>query len=122
MTFEITVHTTLDGQHVVTPRGEIDMATSPALKASFEELVVAGHVRIVADLSHVTFLDSTGLGALIGARRSAHVFKGSFTIVCADEQLLQLFELTGLDKVFRIQGSLAAALPGETSADRGDPA
>jgi anti-sigma B factor antagonist len=73
--------------------------------------VVGGDVDLVVDLTGVTFLDSTGLGALIGARRKTHAFKGSFALVCNDDQLLRLFQITGLDKVFEIHDSQDAALP-----------
>ena len=82
------------GRHIITPRGEIDLATQGQLKAVIEDLVL--------DLDQTTFLDSTGLGVLIGARRKAHAFKGSFAIVCSRRELLKLFRITSLDKVFTI--------------------
>lgn len=114
MQFETEVRA-LNGHHVVTPRGEIDLATSGQFKSTLDELVVAGHVHLVVDLSEVAFLDSTGLGALIGARRKTHAFKGSFSIVCADEQLLRVFEITGLDKVFAMHTTLDDAVPASES-------
>ncbi|HET8605266.1 MAG TPA: STAS domain-containing protein [Marmoricola sp.] len=91
---------------VVTPRGEIDMATSRQFREALEGLVVDGHVHLVVDLDSVTFLDSTGLGALIGARRRTHAFRGSFALLCAGGELPRALELTGLDRVFRILDSL----------------
>ncbi|HET9859124.1 MAG TPA: STAS domain-containing protein [Nocardioidaceae bacterium] len=93
------------GRHIITPRGEIDLATQGQLKAVIEDLVVAGHVDLVLDLDQTTFLDSTGLGVLIGARRKAHAFKGSFAIVCSRRELLKLFRITSLDKVFTIHAA-----------------
>jgi anti-sigma B factor antagonist len=101
-----------DGRHVVTPRGEIDLATQRQLKQMIDDLVVAGNVHLVVDLNETTFMDSTGLGALIGARRKAHAFQGSFSIVCSNEDLLKLFRITSLDKVFTIRESLARAITG----------
>jgi anti-sigma B factor antagonist len=95
------------GFHVVVPRGELDLVTQSQLKQAIDDLVVAGHVDIVVDLDETTFLDSTGLGALIGARRKTHAFKGSFSIVCSNERILRLFRITSLDKVFKIRDSLA---------------
>jgi anti-sigma B factor antagonist len=99
-----------DGCHVVTPRGEIDLATHGQLKQAIDDLVVAGNVDLVVDLNETTFLDSTGLGALIGARRKTHAFRGSFSIVCSNEDLLRLFRITSLDKVFTIRESHARAV------------
>lgn len=92
---------------VVTPRGEVDMATSRHLRESLDQLIVDGHVHLVVDLDAVTFLDSTGLGALIGARRKTHAFRGSFALLCSDGRLPRALQLTGLDRVFRIIESLA---------------
>jgi anti-sigma B factor antagonist len=99
-----------NGRYVVTPRGEVDLVSQIQLKEAINELVVAGHVDIVVDLDETTFLDSTGLGALIGARRKTHAFMGSFAIVCTKERLLKLFRITSLDKVFAIHATRADAL------------
>ena len=70
------------GEHtVVTARGEVDYATSPLLRDPINDLVVDGRIHLVLDFSEVSFLDSTGLGALIGARRRVHTFKGSLALV-----------------------------------------
>lgn len=100
------VETTVDdrGRHVVAPRGEIDVATYRQLRSVINELLTVGHVNLVVDLSHTAFLDSTALGALIGARRRAHALKGSLAIRCEDPKILQVFRLTGLDRVFTMEG------------------
>jgi anti-sigma B factor antagonist len=119
MQFEIKQRTE-NGHHIVMPCGDVDIATQGQLRDAIEELVVAGHVNLVVDLDETTFLDSTGLGALIGARRKAHTFKGSFAIICSDESLLKMFWLTNLDKVFTIQSReewRAANAPAEASAE-----
>ena len=93
------------GRAVVTPRGEIDLVTQLQLKQHINDLVVDGHVDIVVDLNETTFLDSTGLGALIGARRQTHAFKGSFAVVCVHERILKLFRITGIEKFIPIYHS-----------------
>ena len=104
------------GRHVVIPRGELDLVTQSQLKEAINELVVAGHVDLVVDLDETSFMDSTGLGALIGARRKTHAFKGSFAIVCSQERLLKLFRITSLDKVFAIHAS-HDTLPADSSVE-----
>ena len=85
---------------VVVAIGEIDLATTGELRDTIGELIVDGNVHLVVDLQQVGFLDSTGLGAFIGARRRAHAFKGSLGLVCTRESLLKIFRITGLDRVF----------------------
>ena len=100
--FKVQTRPGCDGTHVVSPRGEIDLATHRQLREAIQELLVAGNVDIVVDLTHTTFLDSTALGTLIAARRRTHALKGSFAIRCEDETLLKVFRATSLDRVFTI--------------------
>ncbi len=119
---EISTHVE-HGRTVITPRGEIDLVSQAALKKVINDLVVDGHVDLVVDLGDTTFLDSTALGALIGARRLTHAFKGSFALVCAEERLLKLFRITSLDKFFAIHESRDALFgrPGAPGAGDDDP-
>jgi anti-sigma B factor antagonist len=103
------IHTHVEHGHtVITPRGEIDLVSQSDLKKLVNDLVVEGQVDLVVDLGETTFLDSTALGALIGARRLTHTFKGSFALICAEERLLKLFRITSLDKFFAIHESRAS--------------
>ena len=97
------------GYTILSPQGEIDFATGPQLKNALTELLVAGEVNLVVDLLGVDFIESTGLGALIGGRRRAHALKGSLVLVCTEDQMLKVFRITGLDKVFAIHDSIEAA-------------
>ena len=97
------------GYTVVSPQGEIDFATGPQLKDALTELLVAGEVHLVVDLLAVDFIESTGLGALIGGRRRAQALRGSLVLVCTEEQMLKVFRITGLDKVFTIHDTVGAA-------------
>lgn len=95
---------------VVKVSGEIDLATQGQLRAKLNDLVVGGHVDLVLDLSGVDFVDSTGLGALIGTRRRVHAFHGSLALVIPNEAVMKVFTITGLEKVFDIHDTLDAAL------------
>lgn len=102
--FEVDVRVDAGGRHVVTPHGEIDVGSHRQLREAINELLVAGNVHIVVDLDHTTFLDSTALGILIGARRRAYALKGSFALHCSNPELLRVFRATSLDRVFDILG------------------
>ncbi len=97
------------GYTVLRPHGEIDYATGPELRRALTDTLVAGEVHVVVDLTEVDFIESTGLGALIGGRRRAHALNGSLGLVCAEDQVLKVFRVTGLDKVFAIHRSVEAA-------------
>jgi anti-sigma B factor antagonist len=90
-------------------RGEIDVYTAPTLRESLVQLATAGESRLIVDLTRVDFLDSTGLGVLVGANRRLTAAGGTMTLVCPHEKLLKIFRITGLDSVFQIHGSVEAA-------------
>ncbi len=98
-----------NGHTVLSPQGEIDFATGPQLKDALTDTLVAGEVHVVVDLLKVEFIESTGLGALIGGRRRAQALNGSLSLVIADDQLLKIFRVTGLDRVFTIHDSVETA-------------
>ena len=103
---EFTIETTAEPDcHVIKPSGELDLATHDQLRRTVENLIVDGKVNLAMDLDSISFLDSTGLGVLIGARRKAHAMGGSFVIRCSNEDVLRLFRVTSLDKVFTIRPS-----------------
>ena len=95
---------------VVTVTGEIDLATQGQLRARLNDLVVAGQVDLVLDLSGVDFVDSTGLGALLGPRRRGHAFHGSLALVIPNGSVKKVFTITGLEKVFAIHDTLDEAM------------
>jgi anti-sigma B factor antagonist len=98
-----------DGRAVVTPSGVIDLATIEAFRAGLDEVFSHGAVDVVLDLNQITFIDSTGLGALISARRRATAFKGSLLLACENDVVLRVFRITGLDRVFDVVPTLDAA-------------
>lgn len=110
-----------DGYTVLSPHGEIDFATGPQLKDAISERLDAGDVHLVIDLLDVEFIESTGLGALIGGRRRALALDGSLSLVCTDEQILKVFRITGLDKVFDIHGTVADATAQPAVSEAGWP-
>ncbi|HET6652713.1 MAG TPA: STAS domain-containing protein [Nocardioides sp.] len=97
-------------QTVVTLTGEIDLSNHAALRGGLNDLITGGTVHLVLDMSGVTFIDSTGLGALIGTRRRVHAFHGSLAIVLNDPATRRVFEVTALDKVFDLHHTLDSAL------------
>jgi anti-sigma B factor antagonist len=90
--------------------GSLDIATSPSLRAALLEAAEHGHHDIVVDLSRLEFVDSTGLGALIGAHKRATEKSGSIRLVAIEGQILRLLRITGLLGVFAVYPTLEDAL------------
>ncbi|MEO6700986.1 MAG: STAS domain-containing protein [Jatrophihabitantaceae bacterium] len=97
-------------QHlVIEVRGEVDVHTAPELRDRLIQALDAGNSSLVVDLSWLSFIDSTGLGALVAARNHANALGASLRLVCKTERLLKVFRITGLDEVFQIHPTLAMA-------------
>ena len=102
----------VDNKTIVSVGGEIDVYTAPKLRDRITELVADGRYHIVIDMEAVEFLDSTGLGVLVGGLKKVRAHDGSLELVCTQDRLLKIFRITGLAKVFVIHDSADAALAG----------
>ncbi|MEY2569028.1 MAG: anti-sigma factor antagonist [Actinomycetota bacterium] len=82
--------------------GELDVASAPALRACVVSVLEQGQRRVIMDLAKLEFVDSTGLGALVGARKRVRESGGELVLTNPLPQTLKLLELTGLNAVFMI--------------------
>jgi anti-sigma B factor antagonist len=95
---------------VVAVAGEIDLATVGPFRQAISDLVNGGLVHLVIDLSAVTFIDSTGLGVLVGARKRVRDGGGSLRLVCTHHRVLRLLAVTGLAQAMPVHASTDEAL------------
>jgi anti-sigma B factor antagonist len=103
------------GRTVVEVAGEIDVYTAPKLREQLAELVDSGRYDLVVDMTRVEFLDSTGLGVLVGGLKRVRTHDGSLRLVCTQERILKIFRITGLTKVFPIHDSVADAVAADSA-------
>jgi anti-sigma B factor antagonist len=94
---------------VVSGEGRLNMVTAPALRDVVATSVAAGRARIVVDLSGIGFMDSSGLGALIGALKSAREAGGDLRIVSPTEQVAMVLQLSNLDRILIAYPTVDAA-------------
>lgn len=99
-----------EGVAVIALSGEVDVYTSPRVKQEIVDLLNAGTTKLVVDLSGVEYLDSTGLGVLIGGLKRARERDGDLKLVCDNLRILRIFEITGLTKIFDIYRNEGEAL------------
>ena len=97
------------GAVIAAVTGEIDISTVAQLRERLFELADNGGTLIV-DLNRVTFIDSSGLGALVGAARRAAAHGGSLHAVCARPPTRRLLWLTGVDRLIPLAATEDAAL------------
>ena len=98
------------GSSVISVRGEVDIATATRFREFLEASIEGDPDAVVIDLTGVTFIDSTGLGVLIGARKRCDAAGHSLRLVVSEPRILKVFEITGLTELFEIHPTLALAV------------
>jgi anti-sigma B factor antagonist len=106
---EFAVDTTAEGIAVVRPRGRLNMAAARRLKEVLDGVVAGGSTRIVVDMDETTFLDSSGLGALIAGLKSARQAGGDLRVARPTEAVRTVFSLTNLDRVLNLRDTVEGA-------------
>jgi anti-sigma B factor antagonist len=94
--------------------GDIDAYAAPQLRDRVIDLAGNGTVHIIADLRGAGFLDSAGVGALVGSRNELRAGGGSLTLVASTGRILQTFRIAGLSDAF----ALHSCVPDAISADQ----
>jgi anti-sigma B factor antagonist len=107
---DITTEEAGDGVAVVALAGEIDLYTCPEFKQELLRVIADGATLVVVDLTKTTFIDSTALGVIIGGVERLKQRDGRLVVVCADPNIVKIFEVTGLNRIFSVYGSRDEAL------------
>jgi anti-sigma B factor antagonist len=102
------------GNHValIELEGRLDLLSAVDVKQKLAEVVGEGHHRLVVDLHKVSFVDSSGLGALISGLKAARVAGGDLRLARADKQVRYILEILTLDRVLRPHATVEEALSG----------
>lgn len=95
---------------VVAFAGEVDVYTASELRDAISKVLAAGHRRIVCDLTDVGFLDSTGLGVLVGRLKAVRMLEGQMRLVITAPRVLRNFKITGLEDVFAVDSDVATSV------------
>ena len=103
-------HYNKDGIEVIDVAGTIDIYTAPRLRELLIDLVSRDNYQLIVNLERVEFLDSTGLGVLVGGLKRVRAHDGSLDLVCTQERILKIFRITGLTKVFGIHQTVDQAI------------
>jgi anti-sigma B factor antagonist len=101
-----------DHLFLVSAGGELDLATVPELSERLSSLDGGAARCLIVDLTEVTFLDSTALGALLAEARARRAHGDELALVCDDPRTLRALQVTGLESVFQVHRTLREALAG----------
>jgi anti-sigma B factor antagonist len=110
MELTLNVHSDDQGFTIIEVAGEIDVYTAPKLRERLVGLVEEGSYQLIVDMEGVEFLDSTGLGVLVGGLKRVRAHEGWIDLVSTQGRILRIFRITGLNKVFSIYDSVADAV------------
>jgi anti-sigma B factor antagonist len=109
---EIVVEATPNGVAIIGLSGRLDLLSASEAKTKMTEAVTDGHHRLIVDLAYVSFMDSSGLGALVGGLKAARLAGGDLRIARPTDQISSILKLTMLDRVLRPYDTIEEALAG----------
>ncbi|MDP6867294.1 MAG: STAS domain-containing protein [Acidimicrobiales bacterium] len=95
---------------VLTVLSDLDMAGAPALRQAVVAEVTSGTRLLVLDLTAIDFLDSAGLGAVVGGLRRLRAHDGDLMVVCPEPRIRRVFESCDLDRVFVLHPDVGSAI------------
>jgi anti-sigma B factor antagonist len=99
--------------------GDVDVHTASAVRDALNRELDSGRRDIVVDLERVTFIDSTGLGVLVAGHHRLAADGGQLRVVCAQDRILRLLDITGLRQVLAVHDTVPHALNAAASAPAG---
>jgi len=97
-------------RHVVAIRGDLDLTTAPELRDVLARAIESGRTKLVVDLTETTYLDSSGLTALVTTHKRLRAHEGAMAVVATDPSIQRTFEITGLHLLFPLVGDRDEAL------------
>lgn len=99
-----------DGWRIIAVAGELDVVSAPQVRSAVMRALSDGVSDLVLDLGRVEFIDSFGLGVLVGALKRVRAADGRLKLVVTEARVQALFKLTGLESVFDLVDTVDAAL------------
>ncbi|HML52021.1 MAG TPA: STAS domain-containing protein [Propionicimonas sp.] len=97
---------------IIRAGNRLNMVSAPQLRETVDKAVNSGRSHVVVDLSATEFMDSSGLGALIGALKTARAAGGDLRIAAAGQQVLMVLQLSNMDRILRPYDDPATAFAG----------
>ena len=95
---------------IIEVEGEIDLNTSDIFRENLYQVIDEGYKKLVISLDKVNYIDSTGLGILIGGLKKMRLNNGRLTVVCSHPQIRKVFTITGLADILGLHENLQQAI------------
>jgi anti-sigma B factor antagonist len=116
MTLTVTPRTIDTTTTILDLDGEVDVYTAPMLKEAMTRQVDGGKKNLIVNLQQVEYLDSTGLGILIGGVKRLRESQGTLKMFGASPRITRIFDITGLNAIFDVYATEQDALNARKSA------
>ena len=110
MNFSVSTELIDEDIAVIDLKGEVDLYTAPEFKQHLLQQLEQGVTKLIIDFTDTTFIDSTTLGVLVGGVKRLRPLGGQLVLVCSDRNIIKIFEITGLHRVFDIHATREDAL------------
>lgn len=110
MEFHVSVQPANGEATVVTVQGEVDVYTAPKLREEIQRLFDGGAKHVAVDLAGVAYMDSSGLGVLIGALKRAREAGGNLVVAAPTPRIARILDVTGLSRIFGVRASIDEAV------------
>ncbi len=101
---------TKDGATTISPHGDVDMSCARELQASLHQALGRKPSRLIVDLTHVPYMDSSGVATLVEAMQIARKSKTDVVLCHLHDRVRSIFEIARLDRVFKIAGTAEEAM------------
>jgi anti-sigma B factor antagonist len=98
------------GVTLIVPRGDLDLSTADQLKRTLAQLIDHGQAKLVLDLAHVAYIDSSGLGALVASMKQARTAGGNLRLCGLQDDVRSILEMTRLIKVIAVHSDRQEAV------------
>jgi anti-sigma B factor antagonist len=105
--------------HIVTLRGRLDSAGTPAFEASMKSLIEAGETRILIDCMDLRYVSSVGLGVFVGSAQALGSAGGALYFAALTQHVRSVFEMVGFLGLFEIYSSRSEAMESAALQDSG---
>jgi anti-sigma B factor antagonist len=118
MTLVVDVESLTGERAVVRVAGEIDAYTAPQFREQLGEAEQRGPRGVVVDLRKVRYLDSTGLGVMIGGAKRARERGARLVLICTNEHVLRILRISGLSELLPVVAEESEALEALSAGGR----
>jgi anti-anti-sigma factor len=108
--FQIDVSSTDGSVVIVAIVGELDIDAAPELSGALDELLAAGTIEIVVDVSELSFIDSSGISALVAGARSTTAAGGTLVVASPTPHVQRVFDIVSLSELVAVEGDRERAL------------